>query len=1851
MSSRSSSSNSFSSFSDLKDLQAQLRRQNADLAQAKADAIIVKDGQESTNKLKQKAASLAKFTSAAENALKAKALEAQNANHSVLAASDNDNARGTNAHTQKQDRRDRLQRADRAERSNDGNRTERGERTNHHEQGERINRNERGERTNHHEQGERTNRAERGSNRRERNDGSKNRNRSNDRNKNETEQQRLDRALNRLQRKAMDLNEHAQKDQERKVADKSESDSKDRKASNKKQAQQRSRSNHEERKDQNRPRQDHASKNKPERNAKSAKEKKGAKKAPLLDGKYFDLESLKLVREHQDNMSYQSRRLAYRKLTDLDQAILALMQSLFDDASTCAASSAAAAVTHDPSSASATQATANTSVTNSADTAAANEAAGAASAGASDAAGAGAGAVAGDAAGAAVLSAAVGVDKRELLKDVLASEEIVLKREELKEWIESEVASLKERGDNVPKLEYPESLPVSQRRDEIVKAIKENQVVIIAGETGSGKTTQIPKMCLEAGFGIKGLIGHTQPRRLAARAVASRIAEELHEQLGKSVSYKVRFTDISSPEAYIKLMTDGILLSELASDRQLLSYDVIIIDEAHERSLNIDFLLGYLKTLLARRPELKLIITSATIDVERFSKHFGGAPIIEVSGRTYPVEVVYMPLMEDHKGVYIEHHDGTGHYERDYSDNGFETGSDERNAQIDAMLADNGPGAWSDYQHAGGAMAQLRMAANSLKSSNSIKAAAGANTSSAKSTALKSAATALRNVRNDGDEQDIPDTLDIRQGILQAVHYLMARGRGDILVFLPGERDILEISQFLRKAGLKDTEIVPLYARLAASEQNKIFTEHTGVRIVLSTNVAETSLTVPGIKYVIDPGLARISRYSSRTKVQRLPIERVSQASANQRKGRCGRVSDGICVRLYSKDDFDSRPQFTDPEILRTNLASVLLQMASLRLGRVESFPFIDAPQQRQVSDGLRLLDELGATVIGKGNFGPDGEHLQLTQVGRTLSRLPCDPRLGRMIIEASKYRALSEVLVIVSALAVMDPREYPIDKKEAATQYHKRFFDEKSDFLSYLKLYEYIRELQGSLSNSAMRRQLKQEFISFLRVREWLDVHRQLRASAQMLGLNFNDEKAEYEAIHRSLIAGLLSHIGMVEPNGNNYIGARGTKFLIFPGSPIAKKPPKWLCAAELAETTRLFARTVAAIDPGYAEAAAPHLIKNSYNEPHWSKKNGCVMAYLTRSIYGLPIVQKRLVQYQDIDPKLCHELMIRDGFVEGNIDCNHRFYKHNLSLIDDVEYLEDKVRRRDLLVDASSLEQFYAERIPSDICNIRDFDKWWRTKAKEDPHFLDFSYDTISRTDIMSIEDKLYPEFWSQGSMRFKLSYVFDIGSDRDGVTVHIPITVLNQVKADAFLWQIDGLRQELFASLIRSLPKRLRRNLIPAPEYAKALEDSLRPYFMSFIETDASGISAASVNNSMHASTNLGAGAAAAQGGLANNSSNSAKGKNKRVVSENLFVAVAQELTRMGGEIVTAEDFDKSLIEPYLFVNFSVEGVDGKEMAFGKDFAALSSRLQGKAREVLHQVVKTHQVAPPATSWEYGTIKREQVTKQGSLRITAYPALTDHGDGVTLELYDNPQRQERAMRAGAVKLIALSLKTPTSYLETHLPNRAKLSMYYQPLGSIKELIFDLMLCAISNIMERNGGVPWDEDNFNRIREIVRGELNDEALAVANVVEQSLVKAHELKRLLKGNISFDLARSYADLNHQLDSLIYKGFISDCGPEHLKEMPRYLQAALERVQRLNRDVVRDQMYMRTLENLEDEYEKVVKSYHTDLLPPPLKDVRWMIEELRVSYFAQHLGVIGPISDKRIYTELQRIQKEYPPHK
>ena len=1256
---------------------------------------------------------------------------------------------------------------------------------------------------------------------------------------------------------------------------------------------------------------------------------------------------------------------------------------------------------------------------------------------------------------------------------------------------------LTERILNAPKLDYDEALPVSQKKDEIIKAIKDNQVVIIAGETGSGKTTQIPKMCLEAGLGIKGAIGHTQPRRIAARAVAARIAEEVHEELGKSVGYKVRFTDIGSENAYIKLMTDGILLAETATDRLLLNYDCIIIDEAHERSLNIDFLLGYLKRILKSRPELKLIITSATIDPERFSKHFNNAPIIEVSGRTYPVEVVYMPLMR----------------------------------QIDD--------------------------------------------------------------END-DIEDNEEILDLNHAVLKAFKFLQNIALGDVLVFLPGERDIMEMSAFLKRAALRDTEIVPLFARLATAEQNKIFAAHTGVRIVLATNVAETSLTVPGIKYVIDPGLARISRYSTKTKVQRLPIERISQASANQRKGRCGRISDGICVRLYSEDDFNARPEFTDPEILRTNLASVILQMIALRLGDIRNFPFIDAPSERQISDGMRLLEELGAiNYSGNKNF----TELSLSKVGSALSKISVDPRLARMLYEASKYRCVKELLIIVAGLAVMDPRERPLDKKEAANNFHSRFDDDRSDFLSYIKLYTYLTDLQKELSTSAFKKQLKKEFISYLRVREWFDVLRQLKATCKTLDFKVNEVDADYESIHRSILSGLLSQIGMLEASGNFYIGARGTKFVIFPGSKLAKKKPKWLCAAELSETSRLFARTVAYIDPEWAEFVGAHLIKKKYAEPHWSKKAGAVQAFLSLTLYGLPIVTSRKVLYSDIDKALCRELFIRDGLVAGEITNKYAFLSHNLELREDIEYLEEKIRRRDLLVDDKTLEAFYSERLPQDIVTLRHFDKWWRQQSKTNPHYLDFDLNLLTKNDLSKVKQDNFPEFWQQGDLKLKLSYIFEPSSPKDGVCVHIPITIINQISADLFTWQIPGLLPELYAELIRSLPKRLRRNLIPAPNFAQALEQSLTPY------------------------------------------------------EGNLYKVAAKELTRMGGEIVKPEDFDLSIIPAHLFITFVIEDTNGKELSFSKNLVALREKFQDLSKAALQKAVTLHKSQTETKVWNFGKIDKEKISKQGSLELTAYPALTDKGDSVTLELYENKEKQMQAMQGGLRRLLSLYIKDPTAYLEAHLPNKAKLSMYYQPLGSVKDLIQDLFLASIDFIIEKNGGTVWNESDFMVLKDKVRAELNDTALEIAKIVEQILYKAHELKRLLKGRITIDTARSYADVKEQLDGLVYKGFICDTGYDRLKELPRYLQAAIERIKKLFRELNRDLVYLRKVEEVNDAYYAMLTRYPKDHKPSDLLNVKWMIEELRVSYFAQQLGVKGPISDKRIYQEFTRILKDFPPLK
>ncbi|MDR3079376.1 MAG: ATP-dependent RNA helicase HrpA, partial [Streptomyces sp.] len=869
--------------------------------------------------------------------------------------------------------------------------------------------------------------------------------------------------------------------------------------------------------------------------------------------------------------------------------------------------------------------------------------------------------------------------------------------------VEAEVAKAEDRiagrSARVPAVTYPEQLPVSQKKDAIAEAIRDHQVVIVAGETGSGKTTQIPKICLELGRGVRGMIGHTQPRRIAARTGAERVAQELDTPLGEAVGWKVRFTDQVNPDAtFVKLMTDGILLAEIQTDRELRAYDTIIIDEAHERSLNIDFLLGYLAQLLPRRPDLKVVITSATIDPERFSRHFGDAPIVEVSGRTYPVEVRYRPLLE-------------------------ENGEDSDRDQITA--------------------------------------------------------------------------------ITDAVEELMGEGKGDVLVFLSGEREIRDTADALTKKQYRFTEILPLYARLSHAEQHRVFQPHTGRRIVLATNVAETSLTVPGIKYVIDPGFARISRYSHRTKVQRLPIEPVSQASANQRKGRCGRTSDGICIRLYSEDDFESRPEFTDAEILRTNLASVILQMTAAGLGDIEKFPFIDPPDHRNIRDGVQLLQELGA--LDPAQKDP---RKRLTDTGRKLAQLPVDPRLARMVLEAERNGCVREVMVIAAALSIQDPRERPSDKQAQADQQHARFKDETSDFLAYLNLWRYIREQQKERGSSSFRRMCKQEYLNFLRIREWQDIYTQLRTVAKQMGMHLAEQDAPADHIHISLLAGLLSHIGLKDvkeskdstPGArkdggrNEYLGARNAKFAIFPGSSLFKKPPRFVMSAELVETSRLWARVNAKIDPEWVEPLAGHLLKRTYSEPHWEKDQAAVMAYEKVTLYGVPIVAQRKVNYGRVDPEASRELFIRNALVEGDWRTHHKFFADNRRLLGEVAELENRARRRDIVVDDDTLFDFYDQRVPEHVVSGAHFDSWWKRKRHEQPDFLDFEREMLIRESAQAVTKADYPDSWRQGQLKFRVTYQFEPGADADGVTVHVPLQVLNQVTDEGFDWQIPGLREEL-------------------------------------------------------------------------------------------------------------------------------------------------------------------------------------------------------------------------------------------------------------------------------------------------------------------------------------------------------------------------------------------------------------------------------------------------------------------------
>ncbi|MGI5426882.1 ATP-dependent RNA helicase HrpA [Streptomyces sp. CA-179760] len=1264
--------------------------------------------------------------------------------------------------------------------------------------------------------------------------------------------------------------------------------------------------------------------------------------------------------------------------------------------------------------------------------------------------------------------------------------------------IEAEVARAEERmaarRARVPGVTYPEQLPVSQKKDAIADAIRDHQVVIIAGETGSGKTTQIPKICMELGRGVRGMIGHTQPRRIAARTVAERVAEELDTPLGEAVGWKVRFTDQVDPEAtFVKLMTDGILLAEIQTDRELRAYDTIIIDEAHERSLNIDFLLGYLAQLLPKRPDLKVVITSATIDPERFSRHFGDAPIVEVSGRTYPVEVRYRPLLEE-----------------------------------------------------------------------------------------------------DSDDAD----RDQITAITDAVEELQKEGKGDILVFLSGEREIRDTADALTKKQYRFTEILPLYARLSHAEQHRVFQPHTGRRIVLATNVAETSLTVPGIKYVIDPGFARISRYSHRTKVQRLPIEPVSQASANQRKGRCGRTSDGICIRLYGEDDFEARPEFTDAEILRTNLASVILQMTAAGLGDIEKFPFIDPPDHRNIRDGVQLLQELGA-------FDPAQKDLRkrLTQTGRKLAQLPVDPRLARMVLEADRNGCVREVMVIAAALSIQDPRERPADKQAQADQQHARFKDETSDFLAYLNLWRYVREQQKERGSSSFRRMCKQEYLNFLRIREWQDIYSQLRTVAKQMGIHLNEDDAPDDRIHVSLLAGLLSHVGMKdvkEAGGeggrstgkNEYLGARNAKFAVFPGSALFKKPPRFVMSAELVETSRLWARVNAKIEPEWVEPLAAHLLKRTYSEPHWEKDQAAVMAYEKVTLYGVPIVAQRKVNYGRIDPEVSRELFIRNALVEGDWRTHHKFFSDNRRLLTEVEELEHRARRRDILVDDETLFDFYDQKIPEHVVSGAHFDSWWKRKRHEQPDFLDFEREMLINEKAGEVSKADYPDSWRQGNLKFRVTYQFEPGADADGVTVHIPLQVLNQVTDEGFDWQIPGLREEVVVELIRSLPKPIRRHYVPAPNYAKAFLDSAVP------------------------------------------------------LQEPLTTTMTRELRRKVGVPFEADDFDWSKVPDHLKVTFRIVDERRRKLAEDKDLEALKLRLRPKAREAISQAAAATAERQGGeslereglTDWTIGSLTRVFETRRAGQPVKAYPALVDDGDTVSVRLFDTEAEQAQAMWKGTRRLILRNIPVnPAKFASEKLTNAQKLALSANPHGSIQALFDDCAMAAADKLIGDFGGPAWDEESYRKLYDKVRAEIVDTTVRTVGQVQQVLAAWQACERRLKGVRSPALLPNLQDVRGQLDALVKPGFVTEAGLRRQPDLMRYLVAADRRLQQMPANVQRDTTRMQKVHEMRDEYTWLLEQLPQGRpVPSSVLDIRWMIEELRVSYFAHALGTAYPVSDKRI---------------
>ncbi|MBA1194383.1 ATP-dependent RNA helicase HrpA [Pseudomonas entomophila] len=1248
------------------------------------------------------------------------------------------------------------------------------------------------------------------------------------------------------------------------------------------------------------------------------------------------------------------------------------------------------------------------------------------------------------------------------------------------ERLQASCAQVSARQASVPTVRYDDSLPIAAKRDDIKKALSEHQVLVIAGETGSGKTTQLPKICLELGRGSHGLIAHTQPRRIAARSVASRVADELGTPLGGLVGYQVRFEDQSDANTLVKLMTDGILLAETQHDRFLERYDTIIVDEAHERSLNIDFLLGYLKTLLPRRPDLKLIITSATIDLERFSKHFDDAPIIEVSGRTYPVETWYRPLTSE----------------------------------------------------------------------------------------------------QDEEGNAVEDDLTVDQAILATLDEIADHERrerkspGDVLVFLPGEREIRDAAEMLRKAQLRHTEILPLYARLSPAEQQRIFQSHAGRRVVLATNVAETSLTVPGIRYVIDSGTARISRYSYRAKVQRLPIEAVSQASANQRKGRCGRVEPGICIRLYSEEDFNARPAFTDPEILRTNLAAVILQMLHLRLGAIDAFPFIEPPDGKAISDGFNLLQELSA--VNREN--------QLTPLGRQLARLPIDPRLGRMLLEGARQGSLQEVLIVASALSVQDPRERPPERQQAADQAHAQWKDVDSDFAALINLWRGFEEQRQALTANPLRNWCRKQFLNYLRLREWRDAHRQLALICRDLQLVVNKEPADYLPVHKAILSGLLSQIGHKAEEGD-YQGARQRRFWVHPSSGLGRKRPQWLMAAELVETTKLYARMVARIEPDWIEPLAGHLIKKNHFEPHWEKKRGQVVAFEQITLYGLILVGRRPVHFGPIDPVVSRELFIREGLVGGQIQSRAKCLAANRRLLEQLDELEAKARRRDILADEETLYAFYEARLPEEIHQTATFDSWYRTQSQKDPNLLIMREEDVLAREASEVTAAQYPDTLQFGDLRLALSYHFEPNHPRDGVTVRVPAPLLPSLPAERLEWLVPGLLEAKCIALVRNLPKALRKNFVPVPDFVKAAMARL----------------------------------VFGQGALPQ--------------------ALGHELLRMTGARVSDEAWAEaaSQVDSHLRMNIEVVDGQGKFLGEGRDLAELTARFAAASQAAL--AMPRHEKADqPVQAKAFGQVAQTAQQKIAGLSLTVYPALVEDNGAVREGRFSTQAEAEFQHRRALQRLLLQQLAEPAKFLRGKLPGLTELGLLYRELGRVEALVEDILLASLDScILEGEDPLPRDGAALASLAERKRGAWAEHAERLARQTLEVLKLWHGLQKRFKGKIDLSQAVALNDIKQQLGHLVYPGFVRQTPHAWFKELPRYLKAIELRLEKLGAQVQKDRVWSSELSTLWAQYQaRADKHAQEGKRDEQLALYRWWLEEYRVSLFAQQLGTKVPVSDKRL---------------